>query len=100
MNAEEQQALITAIGRFVKEKISPLKERITQLEHRLENQTYRGNWVEGVQYEEGNMVTLAGSCWIAKFATTDRPSTHSNQWGLMVKRGRDAPRRPTAVDAA
>lgn len=47
----------------------------------------RGVWRDGA-YERGDAVTWAGSLWIARRDTTDKPES-SDAWRLAVKRGRD-----------
>lgn len=55
---------------------------------RIPAQIQRGVWVEGKQYERGDVVTFGGSQFCANETTADRPET-SKAWTLVVKRGRD-----------
>ncbi|MGL4489177.1 MAG: hypothetical protein ACRCU5_07025 [Rhizobiaceae bacterium] len=54
----------------------------------LYNNVYKGVFKEGDTYEIGNSVTWAGSVFVAKNQTTDKPGESEN-WQLAVKRGRD-----------
>lgn len=44
----------------------------------------RGAWREALQAKRGDLVTHAGSTWLAQRATTDRPGT-SDAWRMAVK---------------
>lgn len=46
-----------------------------------------GVWKEGTAYSQGDGVTLGGSFFIAKIATTTKPP--SDDWRLAVRAGRD-----------
>jgi hypothetical protein len=48
---------------------------------------YRGVYVPGARYARGDVVSWAGSTWIAEEETDARPSEQG--WTLMVKKGRD-----------
>jgi len=54
---------------------------------------YRGVFDEAKAYDPADVVTHAGSVWIAKVATSARPSdifpAGQSAWTLMAKRGRD-----------
>lgn len=53
---------------------------------------YRGVFEEGQSYVKGDVVTWAGSAWIAKAPTTAKPGLAgepSRAWQLAVKAGRD-----------
>lgn len=50
---------------------------------------YREIFREGTQYEVGDAVTFGGSVWIAKKATTAKPTEGNGDWRLAVKHGRD-----------
>lgn len=59
---------------------------------------YRGIWSEGKEYEQGDVVTWAGSTWHCnggdlegawKGATKEKPGDGAKYWTLMAKRGRD-----------
>jgi hypothetical protein len=50
---------------------------------------YQGVYEEGKSYDEGDVVTWAGSTWTAKEATATRPGDGSQGWQLCVKKGRD-----------
>ena len=97
---EMRHVLPCEVGKFVREQLAPLKERIEQLEQTLGEFGYRGMWQEGIVYRAGNFVTLGGSLWHCNAeATTSRPSTDNPDYSLAVKRGRDGksaePRKPT-----
>lgn len=51
------------------------------------NQIYRGVYQEAREYDQGDVVTWAGSQWHCDVATKDKPGTDS--WTLAVKKGRD-----------
>lgn len=92
MNADEQAELIKAVAQFVKERTDPLCDRIAQLEQRLADFGYVGEWQEATEYKHGNFCSLGGSMWHAERDTTARPTTEHPDWRLAVKRGRDGPR--------
>ncbi len=48
-----------------------------------------GVYLEGMQYERGDMVTWGGSQWHCNEDTTTKPGDGSKAWTLIVKRGRD-----------
>jgi hypothetical protein len=50
---------------------------------------YRGTHKAGQQYEAGDMVSHAGSGWIAQRATSSTPATPNSGFTLAVKRGKD-----------
>jgi hypothetical protein len=97
-DSQREEVLPRAIGKFVREQVAPLRERIEQLEQTLGEFGYRGVWQEGIVYRAGNFVTLGGSLWHCNVEqTTLRPTTDNSDWSLAVKRGRDGkaePRRP------
>lgn len=51
--------------------------------------TYQGVFVEGKQYEKGDVTTWAGSMWHANEATGTKPGDGSKAWTLACKHGRD-----------
>lgn len=50
---------------------------------------YCGVWKDGQQYDHGDVVTWAGSAWIARASTKDKPGDGATAWQLAVKAGRD-----------
>lgn len=50
---------------------------------------YRGVFSEGEAYQNGDMVTWAGSLWHCNEATSDKPGDGAKAWTLAAKRGRD-----------
>jgi hypothetical protein len=50
---------------------------------------YRGVHQEGRVYEEGDVVTWAGSLWHCNEPTDTKPETNATAWTLAAKRGRD-----------
>jgi hypothetical protein len=60
---------------------------------------YRGVWHEDqlAHYQKGDMVTLAGSGWIAVAPPTGRPGTRDSGWQMAVKSA--APPRQAPVCA-
>lgn len=73
------------------ERIAALEARIAELESQPGGFCYRGVWKEGEVYNREVGVTHAGSMWIAKAVTTERPGTDEGAafWVLAVKRGTD-----------
>ncbi len=67
-------------------------ERVKTVDCRLAVPLYRGVFEEGQSYVKGDVVTYAGSAWIAKAPTTAKPGLaeeSSRAWQLAVKAGRD-----------
>lgn len=50
---------------------------------------YRGVFVEGDEYEAGDLVTWAGSLWHCNDPSAEKPGDGSKAWTLAAKRGRD-----------
>jgi hypothetical protein len=50
---------------------------------------FRGVWLEGHDYEPGQLVTWAGAAWHCNEPTTTKPGDGSKAWTLMVKKGKD-----------
>ena len=50
---------------------------------------YCGVFQNGALYEQGDIVTWAGSAWHCHAKTNTKPGDGSASWQLMVKRGRD-----------
>ncbi len=48
---------------------------------------WRGRHVQGARYAAGEAVELDGSSWIAKSDTRELPTSFSNTWDLLAKRG-------------
>jgi len=97
MQENIEKELVPAIAKFIKAQLTPLVQRIEQLESTLGEFGYRGTWREGIVYRAGNFVTHSGSLWHCNSEeTTERPNTNTNFWTIAAKRGRDAPRQPTA----
>jgi hypothetical protein len=48
-----------------------------------------GYWNEGRKFETGDVVTCAGSAWIAQKDTDTRPEVGNPDWRLAVRKGRD-----------
>jgi len=67
-------------------------DRVLERSYFLPVVIYRGVWEFGRTYLEGDQVTWAGSQWIARATTTDRPDETgmgARTWVLSAKRGRD-----------
>ena len=64
-----------------------LQQRVADLE--ATQLQYRGVWVEGEQYEAGDLVTNNGLLWFCHSATTARPGTNTGgeAWQMMHKSG-------------
>jgi hypothetical protein len=52
-------------------------------------QIQRGVYLEGKSYEQGDVVTWAGSQWACNEDTVTKPGDGSKAWTLVVKKGRD-----------
>jgi collagen type III alpha len=50
--------------------------------------SYKGVWSEG-DHERGELVTWGGSLWLSLAKNSDKPGESSENWKLIVKRGRD-----------
>lgn len=50
---------------------------------------YRGVFKDGQSYDQGDLVTWAGSMWHCDEPTTAKPGEGASGWTLAVKRGRD-----------
>jgi hypothetical protein len=91
--------MVREIGFRIAMEVKPLKERIAQLEKKIEQRKYVGVWAVG-KYHEGNLVTHDGSMWHCNEEPEERPGSGPS-WTLAIKRGRDgkdgagASRRPT-----
>ena len=87
-----ERTLTIRLRRGDVEKVCPVRMRGLVL--------YRGVYEAGRPYEEGDQVTYAGSCWIAKRVTTDTPAEHGAEraWQLATKRGRDGKDGPPGPD--
>jgi hypothetical protein len=88
LQGDETTCLLAFLLSRARKAIARLEERIKELESR-KIPAYRGVWEEGQQYEESDLVTLGGSMWFCRHATTGRPTTHHEDWQLCVKAGRD-----------
>ena len=51
---------------------------------------YKGVWQAG-EYERADTVTFGGNQWIAKCDTTKKPGDNTDDWQMVVRKGRDAP---------
>lgn len=51
--------------------------------------SYCGVWKDGTTYTPGDLVTWAGSMWVTRSTTTDKPGDGKTAWQLAVKAGRD-----------
>lgn len=67
-----------------------LKYRVDAIEARP-TLKYCKVWIEGAQYNLGDVVTHQGCAWHCNEPTRDKPN-ESGSWTLMVKRGRDGQR--------
>ena len=56
---------------------------------RFPNMVQRGVYVDGKEYEKGDVVTRDGSQWHANETTSAKPGENQKAWTLIVKRGRD-----------
>ncbi|MHC2373367.1 chitodextrinase [Bradyrhizobium diazoefficiens] len=79
-------ALAPEIADFVVAVITPLKERIKELESRP-TLCYRGIWDASRTYQPGSFVTHSGSVWHADVQSTGIRPGEGGFWKLAVKRG-------------
>jgi hypothetical protein len=70
------------------DRIKALEDEVRELKVRPAIK-FCGHWTADRAYGEGDVAYLGGSAWIAKGVTTARPSTHSADWRLFVRAGRD-----------
>jgi hypothetical protein len=85
--------LMAAVAAVLRPRLTAIEERVAALESRPRGIVYQGVWAELKSYDAGDVVTHAGSAWIALQATRAKPGDAgqaSRSWQLMVKRGRDA----------
>lgn len=82
------KSLAPVIGDFVLAAITPLKERIKELESRP-TLRYLGIWDGSRTYPPGTFITHGGSIWHSDLDSTGvRPGEGGNRiWKLAVKRG-------------
>lgn len=64
-------------------------DRVKEFRHQTSTLLYRAVYVDGKQYERGDVVTWGGSTWHANTTTTSKPGDGSKDWQLVVKKGRD-----------
>jgi len=50
----------------------------------------KGYWRDGMKAKAGDAYSLGGNLWVARNDTTVRPDYKSEDWHMMVQRGRDA----------
>jgi hypothetical protein len=53
-------------------------------------QIYQGVYKSGIAYKQGDVVSYAGSMFVAKTDTSGKPETEDGGWQMCVKRGKDA----------
>ncbi|MDA9407431.1 hypothetical protein [Bradyrhizobium sp. CCBAU 45384] len=80
------KSLAPVIGDFVLAAITPLKERIKELESRP-TLRYLGIWDAARTYPAGTFVTHGGSIWHTGTETTGVRPGEGGFWKLAVKRG-------------
>ena len=59
-----------------------------------------GYWRDGTKAQACEMWVHDGSSWIAKRATSDKPSSQSDDWIIAARRGRDGERGQRGQDGA
>jgi hypothetical protein len=64
-------------------------ERTKAVEFHMSTPEYRGVFKEGESYERGDIATFGGCAWHCEKETTAKPVAGSDDWSLMVKKGRD-----------
>ena len=65
--------LINNIARAMAQIVKPLRERIAELETRMQEFRYAGVWRDGGEYHAGNFITHDGGLWHANETTRSRP---------------------------
>jgi len=97
------RAFIQLIGETMLDHVALLRERVITMQAQIDAwrqkalTSYEGTWEPGAAYGEGVTVTQGGSLWRSnKHGATDRPG-RSDQWTLIVKRGRDGRNAPRAA---
>lgn len=91
--AGEREELGDAIIGAIDEVRKGLSHRIAQIESRCalledrSNVRWAGTWAEGQRSHAGELLTHAGSLWVCKTDTADRPGRSEN-FKLVVKSGR------------
>jgi hypothetical protein len=78
-----------AMREFVDAELSPLRERIAELEARP-TMKYAGVFDRTRSYKAGAVVTYQGSAWVANLESKGVRPGDGAAWQLMVKRGKDA----------
>jgi hypothetical protein len=73
-------------SREAQTRLDALERRIKELEDRPALK-YVGSHRENEPYQEGSLVTKAGSLWLATEPTSRIPGTELSGWRLIVKRG-------------
>lgn len=81
--------------RLLRGGLAPLVDEIRALRarvHDLESRgiKYCGTWQKALDYKRGDVVTHAGSAWVALAEQTRAEPGATGGWQLMVKAGRDA----------
>ncbi len=88
-------ALQSMRSELVREVAKQLSDRVTDLEDRLAaagpSLKFAGVYQRTSTYQQGDVVTHAGSAWVAlaPVAANASPGNGEARWQLMVKRGRD-----------
>jgi len=60
----------------------------------------RGYWRDGTKAQAGDAWTHDGCLWVARSATSEKPSAQSDSWFLAARRGRDGERGQKGRDGA
>lgn len=61
-------------------------EEVVSKSVKLPMPDYKGFWKDGV-FEKGDMVTYAGSLWIAAKETSEKPEYKDSDWSVIAKKG-------------
>lgn len=80
--------LIETASKVLMDEIKHLRARVHDLESR--GIKYCGTWQKALDYRRGDVVTHAGSAWVALAEQTRAEPGATGGWQLMVKAGRDA----------
>lgn len=85
--AEEHEEQVED-GRFIERTTVYTDGTEYRRRHKTATPIYQGVWREGADFLKGDVVTWAGSSFIAQRDTSDKPET-TDAWKLATKRGRD-----------
>ncbi len=95
---DDMEEVIEDEGRTIVRRYKNATGNVREFRHKAVGMLYRGVYVEGMSYTQGDVTTWAGSSWYAKRDTIEKPGDGSKDWQLIVKRGRDGKDGRDALD--